>query len=280
MSDRPLSLGFSPCPNDTFIFYALVHDKVSSEGCTVSREPFLEDVETLNRWAMEGRLDITKLSYHAYGHVREHYALLNSGSALGRGCGPLVVSRDKGLGADELNRCTVAIPGRMTTAAMLFRLFAPNAANLVTMRFDAIMPALARGEIDAGVIIHESRFTYPQFGLSLLQDLGAWWEKRSGCPIPLGGIAVRRSLGAQIIAALDAAVRNSVVWAFANRAASLPYIRGHAQEMDEKVLAAHIDLYVNEFSVDLGPEGRRAIELFLRQGTAAGVFADGLPPWP
>ena len=279
MTSQSFSLGFSPCPNDTFIFYALVHGLIAVEGATVSRRPHLEDVETLNRWALEGRLDITKLSYHAYGHVQESYALLHSGSALGRGCGPLLVCHDKRIRASDLDGCTIGIPGRLTTAAMLLRLFAPRASNLRQMRFDTIMPALVNGEIDAGVIIHESRFTYPQFGLSLLQDLGQWWELQSGCPIPLGGIAVRRSLGGQVIAALDAAVRKSVLWAFANRGRCMDYIRSHAQEMDDEVIASHIDLYVNEFSVDLGEEGTGAIERFLRKGVEAGIFPSSSSPW-
>ena len=270
MTEAPLSLGFSPCPNDTFIFYALVHGLI--DCCRpITRVPRLEDVETLNEWAMRGELDVTKLSFHAYGHVRDRYVLLDSGSALGRGCGPLLISSRKDLRPTDLQKMRVAIPGNYTTAAMLLKLFCPG-IEAVAMRFDTIIGALVEGRIDAGVIIHESRFTYAQHDLYLVQDLGAWWEETSGCPIPLGGIAVRRSLGREIADSLSAAVRESVRWAFANRAECLPYIRSHAQELNDDIIASHIDLYVNQYSVSLGAEGNDAVQSFLARGIAAGIF--------
>jgi 1,4-dihydroxy-6-naphthoate synthase len=270
---EPLTIGFSPCPNDTFIFCALIHGKVRAADLTFA-PPALADVETLNEWALAGRLDVTKLSFHALGHVLDRYTLLNGGAALGRGCGPLLVARP-GVDLAGLAAGKVAIPGRFTTAAMLLRLFAPECSTPVIMRFDQIMPALAAGEVDAGVIIHESRFTYQQHGLTLLLDLGAWWENLTGLPIPLGGIAARRSLGEDRLRIIEEAIRASVRWGFAQPGACLPYIRQHAQELDDQVIGDHIGLYVNSFSEDLGPEGRAAIEEFLRRGREAGILPRG-----
>lgn len=269
----PLSLGFSPCPNDTFIFHALVHGLVPE--APVFTPPRLEDVETLNRLALAGRLDVSKLSFHALGHVLDQYLLLGAGAALGRGCGPLLVAREP-IAPTRLAGRRLAVPGRYTTAAMLLGLFAPACRNPEVIRFDQIMPALVRGEIDAGVIIHESRFTYRDHGLVLLADLGAWWEESSGLPIPLGGIAARRSLGKERLTAIEQAIRQSVEAAFADPARAMPYIRRHAGELDERVLRSHIELYVNDFSIELGAEGRAAITEFLRRGRQAGV----LPPLP
>ncbi|MBC8209062.1 MAG: 1,4-dihydroxy-6-naphthoate synthase [Desulfobulbaceae bacterium] len=268
----PLSLAYSPCPNDTFIFYALTHGCLAVPQVTVA-PPILDDVETLNEWAMAGRFDVTKLSFHALGLVLDEYCLLSAGSALGRGCGPLLVAKRQ-LASDELSRCRVAIPGRLTTAALLFRLFCPECVELVPMRFDLIMAAVHAGEVDAGVIIHESRFTYADFGLTCLQDLGSWWEQSSGLPIPLGCIAARRSLGVDRIHAIERAIRASVDWAHANPAVCLPYIRKHAQEIDEQVMQNHIGLYVNDFSRDLGDKGLAAIQTFLQRGRQAGILPE------
>jgi len=180
----PLTLGYSPCPNDTYIFYALTHNKVALPGMQLA-DPLLEDVETLNSWAMEKRLDITKLSFHALGHVLDEYCVLSAGSALGRGCGPLLVARP-GFDLSQLGSARIAIPGHLTTANMLFRMYSPVSGNLIELRFDEIMAAVANSEVDAGVIIHESRFTYGEQGLICLQDLGQWWEESTGHPIPLG----------------------------------------------------------------------------------------------
>lgn len=267
--NEPLSLGFSPCPNDTFIFYGLVHDTIEREGISFA-PPVLEDVETLNDWALEAKLDVTKLSCHALGHVLDDYCILAAGAALGRGCGPLLVAREQREVA-SLKRLRIAIPGRYTTAALLLRMLLPDCENLVEMRFDTIMEALVRGEVDAGVIIHESRFTYQQHGLVALQDLGQWWEDLSGLPIPLGAIAARRSLGRETLARVERAIRASVEFAFANPASCLPYIRGHSQEMDDSVVQNHIGLYVNDFSRDLGREGLAAIERFLAYAREVGA---------
>ncbi len=274
----PLTIGYSPCPNDTFIFHALLHGAVGREASLCFAPEALADVETLNEWAFARRLDVTKLSFHAFGHVLDDYVLLDAGSALGRGCGPLLVAREQ-CEVAALAGKKIAIPGRYTTAAMLLRLFAPHCDNLVVMRFDRIMPSIAAGEVDAGVIIHESRFTYPFHGLTLVRDLGEWWEGESGHPIPLGGIVARRALGDAVIAAVARLVAASVRWAFAHPGDSRDYIRAHAQEMDEEVTRRHINLYVNDFSCQLGEAGRAAVAEFLRRGRMTGVLPAGRDDW-
>ncbi len=265
-----LSIGYSPCPNDTYIFYALAHQKIVLPDMAL-QTPRLEDVETLNRLAMEKTLDITKLSFHALGHVLDEYCVLSAGSALGRGCGPLLIARP-GFDPENLRHATVAIPGEFTTANMLFRLYSPAAGNLRAMRFDTIMQALLDGEVDVGVIIHESRFTYEEQGLICLQDLGQWWEQISGHPIPLGCIAARRSLGQEKIEAIDRGIQESIRYADSHPAECVRYMQEHAQEMDEKVMQNHIGLYVNEYSKELGHEGLAAIDSFLERGRAAGIL--------
>lgn len=269
-AENRLSLGFSPCPNDTFIFHALTHNQEDS-GSPAFAAPVLADVETLNEWALAGRLDVSKISFHTLGHILDHYVLLMAGSALGRGCGPLLVARQD-FSPASLSGLTIAIPGRYTTAAMLLRMYSPVALVTRIMRFDRIMPAIAAGEVDAGVIIHESRFTYPAHGLVLLQDLGSWWEEETGFPIPLGGIVARRSLGKEKIQAIDRNIRASVAAAFADPDAAMPYIRRHAQELDDQVVRDHIGLYVNRFSLDLGEEGLAAVREFLERGRRLGVL--------
>jgi 1,4-dihydroxy-6-naphthoate synthase len=269
---KSLSIGFSPCPNDTYIFCGLVKGHIPHTGWSLQPER-LEDVETLNEWALQGRLDITKLSFHAFGHVLEDYVLLKSGGALGRGCGPLLVAGRKVASAD-FAKMTVAVPGKYTTAAMLLQLYAPGWKNIVMMRFDEIMDAIESGKIDCGVIIHESRFTYKSRGLELIKDLGNWWEEISGYPIPLGGIAVKRSLGRELIEEIDKALKASIVWAQSNHELCRPYIKEHAQELEDCVINDHIGLYVNAFSEDLGEEGMAAIEFFLKKGREAKIFPD------
>jgi 1,4-dihydroxy-6-naphthoate synthase len=269
-----LTLGYSPCPNDTFIFDALVHGRVEVDG--VRFEERLEDVETLNRLAAVAALDVTKISYGAIPGLLRDYVLLRSGGALGRGCGPLLVARRE-MDADELSRARIAIPGRSTTANLLLRLFAPDAAPGVERVYSDIMPAVARGELDAGLIIHESRFTYPQHGLVRVADLGEWWEATTGLPIPLGGILARRALGDATIRAVEDGIRRSVEFAFAHPDASRPYVRAHAQEMDDAVTQQHIDLYVNRFSVDVEEEGARAIEALFARAREAGVIDAAVP---
>ena len=267
-----LSLGFSPCPNDTFIFHALVHGLVECDG--LSFDERLEDVETLNRLALAGALDVSKISYHRLGHILGEYVLLRSGGALGRGCGPLVVAREE-LDPARLAGKRIALPGRYTTAALLLRLFDPGLTDFVYLPFDRIMPAVADGSVDAGVIIHESRFTYGALGLCRLLDLGAWWEGETGAPIPLGGIAARRSLPTETLLALERGLTASVNHAYAFPELARDYIRAHSQEMSEEVCDAHIGLYVNDFSRTLGAEGEGAVRILLERAEAAGI----IPAW-
>lgn len=269
-----LSLGYSPCPNDTFIFDALVHGRIPADGMRFTER--LEDVETLNRLAAAAELDITKISYGAAPSLLRDYVLLRSGGALGRGCGPLIVSREP-MDRESLRGKRIAIPGRNTTANLLLRLFAPDAQPGIEVIYSDIMPAVARGDVDAGLIIHESRFTYPQHGLVKVADLGEWWEQTTGLPIPLGGIMARRALGEQAIREVDDAIRRSVEHAFAHPEDSRPYVRAHAQEMDDAVAKQHIDLYVNRFSVDVEPEGERAIRELFRRAADAGLLDADYP---
>jgi 1,4-dihydroxy-6-naphthoate synthase len=264
-----LSLGYSPCPNDTFIFYPLVHGLVDSGS--ISFKERLEDVETLNRLVHDRALEVSKISYHLLGFVRDEYCLLRSGGALGRGCGPLVVARHP-CGMEALKGQRIAVPGRYTTAALLLRLFDPSLDNLVFMPFHEIMGAVASGSVAAGVIIHESRFTFGEFGLTRLLDLGEWWEQETGGPLPLGGIVARRDLGRDTILTVERALKTSVAYAFAHRDEAHGYIRAHSQEMSAEVCAAHINLYVNSFSLELGPEGEAAVATLLARGESAGVI--------
>jgi 1,4-dihydroxy-6-naphthoate synthase len=270
-----LSLGFSPCPNDTFIFHALVHGLVPCDGLSFSER--LEDVETLNRLALSGLLDVSKVSYHLLGHILEDYLLLGSGGALGRGCGPLLVAREP-LDPARLAGKKIALPGQYTTAALLLRLFDPSLADFVYLPFDKIMGAVADGSVAAGVIIHESRFTFASHGLLQIIDLGQWWERETGHPIPLGGIAARRSLGRETLLALERAIAQSVGYAFEHPDAARPYIRAHSQEMSDEVCQAHIGLYVNDFSRALGGEGKAAVRLLLERAAAAGIIPPSSGP--
>ena len=263
------TLGFSPCPNDTFLFHALVHGRIEMEGVP-ELEPRLEDVETLNRLALDGRLDITKVSYGVVPHLLNRYVVLRSGGAMGHGCGPLLVA-GSAKHREELAGMRIAIPGRHTTAALLLRLYAPEADRPVEMPYDRIMPAVASGEVDAGLIIHESRFTYPEHGLVEVIDLGGWWEEETGAPIPLGAIVGRRALGDARLQAIEDAIRASAEAALADPEPSREYVREHAREMDDEVVQRHIDLYVNAFSVDVGEPGERAVRSLLARAAEAGV---------
>jgi 1,4-dihydroxy-6-naphthoate synthase len=266
-----LSLGFSPCPNDCFMFDAIVHRRIDMEGLEFSVH--LADVEALNRAAFAGEADVTKLSYHAFAYCASNYALLDAGSALGRSCGPLLVSK-RAIATEEVaaGRLRIAIPGKYTTANFLLGLAFPNALDRTELVFSAIEPAVLNGEFDAGLIIHENRFTYEAKGLKKIVDLGEFWESETGAPIPLGGIVVKRSLPDDVKQRVNRVLRRSVEYAFAHRDASLPYVREHAQEMSEEVMYRHIDLYVNEYSVDLGAEGRRAVELLFARAGATGII--------
>jgi 1,4-dihydroxy-6-naphthoate synthase len=265
---RTLSLGYSPCPNDTFIFHALATGAIP--GLSWRPRVRMEDVETLNLLALSKSLDISKVSYGALPDLLDQYALLRSGGALGRGCGPLLVARP-GTTLGSLARPTIAIPGRRTTANLLLRLYDPELPPGTPMSYADILPAVATGRADAGLIIHESRFTFPEHGLVELVDLGAWWETQTGLPIPLGGIVARRSLGAETLGEVEAAIRRSVEVAFADPATPAAYVAQHARELDPAVCQRHIDLYVNRFSLDLGDEGLAAVEELVRRAHRAGL---------
>jgi 1,4-dihydroxy-6-naphthoate synthase len=266
-----LSLGFSPCPNDCFMFDAIVNKRIDLEGLEFAER--LADVEALNKSAFAGDADVSKLSYHAYAYCAAKYVLLDAGSALGRNCGPLLISK-RAISEQEVAGGTlrIAIPGKYTTANFLLGLAFPQARKKTELVFSEIEGALLRDEYDAGLIIHENRFTYDAKGLKKIIDLGEFWERETGAPIPLGGIVIKRSLPDEVKHTVNRVLRRSVEYALANRAASLPYVREHAQEMSEDVMYKHIDLYVNAYSVDLGVDGRRAVELLFERARAAGLI--------
>lgn len=268
---REVQVGYSPCPNDTFIFYPLVSGAVPCAD--ILWRPELADVETLNHLATCCRYPVTKISFHAFAYLRASYVLLNSGSALGRGCGPLLVARSPKVGA-RLEQARIATPGHLTSAALLLRLYAPQLPkeNIVESSFDRIFDSIEQGEVDAGLIIHETRFTYQDRGLVALVDLGEWWEETTGQPIPLGGIIADRRLGSERLSAIDNSLRASVVYARSYPEFCAEYVRQHAQEMEASVTQAHIDLYVNEHTENLGDEGIAAVEALFREGAARGVL--------
>jgi len=277
-----LTLGFSPCPNDTFIFDALIHHKIDTKGLDFEVE--YQDVETLNLKAFQGDLDITKLSYHAFAYAVEDYELLDAGSALGFGVGPMLITKDPKLakllqqkleraesleGFDQLK---VGYPGKYTTANFLLSLAFPELKNKVELVFSDIEGALLDGSIDLGLIIHENRFTYAEKGLHKVVDLGEYWEKTTKFPIPLGGIVVKRSLPQEVKDTLNTILKESVEFAFANPKSGLEFIRAHAQEMSEEVMYKHIELYVNKYSVELGLEGRDAITKMFEKAQELGFI--------
>jgi len=264
MAKKVFTLGFSPCPNDTFIFDALVNHKIDTAG--LQFESKLEDVETLNRWALEGKLDISKVSYGVWPLIQKNYALLNSGGALGKGVGPLLISKEPVGDIDStMKDLVVAIPGEHTTANLLFSMAFPEARQIKYMLFSTIEDAVLNGDVDCGVIIHESRLTYAQKGLHKLMDLGDFWEQQTEVPIPLGGVVMKKEIGMDVMSMVDDLIRKSLEFAFGNYPRLSDYVKIHAQEMDEGVMRQHIDLYVNDFTLDLGPEGRRAIEKLTAQ---------------
>ncbi len=267
MKDR-LTLGFSPCPNDTFIFDALVNKRLDLGDLEL--EVVLADVEELNRMALAGKLDVTKISYNAYAYVYHMYQLLNAGSALGNNCGPLLIAK-RPLSALQLQQGTIAIPGIRTTANFLMSYAFPHVLNKREFLFSDIEDAVLREEVDAGVIIHENRFTYSEKGLVRIADLGEVWEQTTGFPIPLGGIAVHRRLKPELRQRFDALLRRSIQYAFDNPDASKDYVKCHAQEMEESVMRSHIDLYVNQFSIDLGERGKAAISKMYEVGKTFGM---------
>ena len=255
-----LTLGFSPCPNDTFIFDALVHHKIDTEG--LEFEVIFADVEQLNKWAFQGKLDITKLSYNAFTHCVNDYALLDSGSALGNNCGPLLIKKPNTILTKESK---IAIPGKYTTANMLLNIAFPNHQNKVEILFSEIENNVLEGKVDAGLIIHENRFTYEDKGLEKVKDLGEFWEEETGLPIPLGGIVTNRRLPLATQQKIERVLRKSVEFAFENPNSSADYVKFHAQEMGKEVVDAHIALYVNNYSISLGEQGRKAVELLFEK---------------
>ncbi|MEM6806115.1 MAG: 1,4-dihydroxy-6-naphthoate synthase [Bacteroidota bacterium] len=267
-----ISLGYSTCPNDTFMFDAIAHKRIETDG--IEYEIVMADIFHLNQMALKGELDMVKISYNTFGKVRNSYDLLDAGSALGHNCGPLLISKEK-LSVEEIleRNLPVGIPGANTTANLLLGYFAPKIQHKKEFIFDEIMPAILEDKVAAGVIIHENRFTYQKMGLQLIQDLGEYWESKTGLPIPLGAIVAKKSLGEELFQTLQKHMRESVNYAFTYPSVSMPYVREHAQEMEDEVMQAHIDLYVNEFSLSLGEKGRKAVDKVLEVGEGMGLYA-------
>ncbi len=263
----PLKLAFSSCPNDTFMFHGLVSGQVPFPHTLDLR---IGDIAELNNWALNGETDITKLSYFTYFQLANDYVMLNAGAALGRGCGPLVIS-EKPLKTNDLENCRVAVPGLNTTAFLLFKSFCPGCKEAVPMLFSDIEQAILDKEVDAGVIIHETRFTYQNRGLKKVVDLGEWWESSTGHPIPLGCIAVKRELADEIGTRFDLALQKSVEQAFQNRESTYPFVRKYAKELDQSVIDAHIDLYVNPFSINIGDKGKAAVRFLFEKAVESGA---------
>jgi 1,4-dihydroxy-6-naphthoate synthase len=267
-----LTLGFSPCPNDTFIFDALVNNKIDTGG--LAFEVVLEDVQTLNQWAIAGKLDISKISYGVLPLVLENYIVLNAGGALGKGVGPLLITnKEEKISNAAINNAVVAIPGENTTAHLLFSLAFPQAKNKKFMVFSAIEDAVLQNNAACGVIIHENRFTYQQKGLKKIMDLGEYWEEQTQSPIPLGGIVIKKTVDGPLQKKIDALIRQSIEYAFSNYPFITDYVKQHSQEMEESVMRRHIDLYVNNYSIDIGDTGKKAVnklmEVYRQMNTAA-----------
>jgi len=270
-----LTLGFSPCPNDTFIFDAMVNGLIDTKGITF--DYVLEDVETLNRWADEGKLDITKLSYNAFLHTVDKYALLHSGSALGKGVGPLLIAKEQ-LNLDNIANYKIAIPGINTTANLLLSLAFPKAKQKTEVLFSEIEADVLLGKFDAGLIIHESRFTYQKRGLKKLIDLGDWWEHTMNAAIPLGGIVIRRSFNRELAITVDNIIKESLAYSWKNYPQLSGFVKQHSQEMEEEVMRKHIELYVNDYTTDLGEDGRNAINTLFDKARSGGLLKPGPLP--
>jgi 1,4-dihydroxy-6-naphthoate synthase len=271
----PLSLAYSTCPNDTFAFFGLAKGQVTCPD--ISFQISLADVETLNQAARSRVYDVTKLSFAAMANLRSNYWLLKSGAALGRGCGPLIVARP-GYGTASLSDAAIAVPGMDTTACLLTGLYLGKPPRAFPMTFDRVMPEVSKGNFDFGVIIHEGRFTYPEYGLVSILDLGLWWEQQTGLPVPLGCIAAAKNLELDVVKKVEQAISDSIAFAFAHPDQTSPYVREHAQEMAPAVIQQHINLYVNEFSLDIGTEGIRAIETLFAMATDCGLIAPDISP--
>ncbi len=264
---KDIRLGISPCPNDTFIFYHLL----KRQRLHFDIEPIIKDVEVLNRMVLAGHLDVSKVSFALAGRVLDRYIILESGAALGRGCGPLILSK-RPIPYHELSDSVIAIPGKNTTATLLLQLYAPEAVHLVEMPFDKIVQAICRGDVDAGCVIHETRFTYKDFGLVKVQDLGKWWEETTGMPIPLGGIIAKRKLMSKQLKLMQEAIKKSITFAKENFHEVSLFVKDHAQEISSEVQKKHIDLYVNEYSYQMGTEGRGAVRMLFQRAMAAGLM--------
>ncbi|MCK6542984.1 1,4-dihydroxy-6-naphthoate synthase [bacterium] len=263
------TLGYSTCPNDTFIFDALVHKKIDTEG--IEFEPFLADVEELNQKAFRCELDITKLSYHAFLYLLKDYALLPSGSALGHRCGPLFISA-RPINVHSIAGDKILIPGKLTTANFLLQFFLGKTVQAQPVLFSDIEKNLLNGSAEAGVIIHEGRFTYQAKGLHLIQDLGDYWETKTGMPIPLGAITIRKTFGPEIQSVIGRIIRRSVEYAFSHPTSSKSYVKHHAQELDDTVIAEHIKLYVNDYTLDLGTKGYAAVDFLKKEALRIGIL--------
>jgi 1,4-dihydroxy-6-naphthoate synthase len=278
-NNRPQTLAFSTCPNDTFIFKAIARNLIDLRGYNFNI--VLEDVETLNQAAQKGRYDITKLSFAALGNLTDKYTLLRSGSALGLGCGPLIVSlptQSIGQSLSKRKKIKVAVPGMGTTACLLFRFFMQDKfpeieIDFVPMTFDRIMPAIVEKQADCGVIIHEGRFVYPSLGLEMQADLGLWWENKTGLPLPLGCIAIKKDIDPTVALEIQELIKESIAHAFQNPDMAQDYIKTHAAEMDENVIQQHINLYVNDYSKNLGEKGEKAVNTFLEMARSAGYIS-------
>jgi 1,4-dihydroxy-6-naphthoate synthase len=264
-----LTLGFSPCPNDTFIFDAMVHGRIDTEG--LEFDYFLSDVEELNRKALASSVDITKISYHAYAYVAPNYLILDAGSALGHRNGPLLISKRR-FRISELPGLRIAIPGRYTTANLLFSIAWPDITNKTEYLFSKIEDALLQDEVDAGLIIHETRFTYYNKGLHKLADMGEYWETLTGLPIPLGAIVINRHIPEDIALKVNRVVRKSLEYAYKDSFASFDFVAGNAKEMDSTVMNNHIKLFVNEYTLNLGGKGRESIAELFRIAGERGVI--------
>ena len=269
-ASEQISLAYSPCPNDTFMFCHVANGDLRLPARGIATH--LHDVEALNQAALKGTYDVSKLSFHAYLKVRETYQLLNCGAALGFGCGPLVVSREP-LSPGAVANARVVVPGQLTTGYLLYQLWQPQSGSVQSVRYDRILTMLQAGEADVGVIIHESRFVYEEAGMHCLQDLGQWWERETGLPIPLGGIVARRSLGDALIAQIDALLKDSIQQALDDPAGVMDHVRPHAQEIDDHVLEQHIRMFVNERSLNLGTEGRDAVTVLEQMAAKAGILS-------
>ena len=280
-----ISLGFSPCPNDTYIFYALANKRIDTKGLDFN--PLIEDVETLNQLAMKRAIDVTKISCHAFYHLQEDYHFLRAGGAFGRGCGPLMVVRSQGSGVRSSEIKRIAIPGELTTAFLLLKLYLASTPSPIThhpslsfvvMPFYEIMEAVRDGKVDAGLIIHESRFTYQDYGLTQIIDLGDWWEKETGLPIPLGGIIAKKSLGLPTIKTIESLIRASVEYSMLHREDALPFIKKYSQELSDDVIFKHISLYVNDYTLDIGNEGEAALDELMKRARGQSLSEKGTVP--